>query len=130
MNITIDATEFLRGLRIADARVQRGARRGMAKMLAHLERLSKGLCPIRTGTLAATISGDPATIEIHGSAIEGRIVAGGGEAADYAIVQHERALHHTFPAEGVYPAKYVEQPLKSEARRAGETIAGEIRREP
>lgn len=128
-NLQLDAQQFLRGLNLAEARAQRGAKRGMALMLAHLERLSKAKCPVRMGTLAATISGDAKTIEVKTGSIEGRITAGGGEAADYAVVQHERELTHSFPQPGTYAAKFIEGPLVESAHLAGKVIAEEVKRE-
>ncbi len=122
-----DAREFLRGLSLADARVRRGAARGMQKLALEVERQAKELAPVETGTLAGTIAAgdvkaDPEKVEVE-------VAAGGGEAADYAVKQHEVPMHHTQPIEGVYPSKYMERPLQVVSRKAGAALAGEVRRE-
>jgi len=121
-----DASQFLRGLRLADAAVRRGAVRGVAKGLAHGERLGRQYCPVRTGTLAGTIVGDVAGIIATDTRIVGLLTAGGGEASDYALVQHEAVLHH---ADGTYAAKFIERPIKELKGKLGPVIAAEIRAE-
>jgi hypothetical protein len=102
---------------------------------AHSERLAKGLCPVDQsgrrpgGTLMATIAGDARTIRDDGEAIVGTLTAGGGEAADYAVRQHEQPLTHTHPTSGVYASKYVEGALKQLNGLAADIIAGEVRQE-
>lgn len=131
----VDASSFLRGLNLADIAAQRGARRGFALCLAHGEKLAKGYCPIDQsgkkpgGTLAATIAGDHRTIEVSGDKIEGKITAGGGEASDYAIKQHEDELNHTHPVAGTYASQYITKALAELAPLAPEVIADEIRKE-
>lgn len=126
--LTVNASAFLRGLRLADARASQAAKRGMAKVLLHTERLAKEAAPVESGTLAGTIVADPRDIEVSPQAIVGTITAGGGEASDYAIVQHEMPLRHSHPHSGVYASKYVEGPLQQVAPKAGQVIAAEVRR--
>jgi hypothetical protein len=133
--LTIDASQFLQGLDLADARAVRGCRRGMALSLADLERRCKQAAPIDQsgrkpgGTLAASIVGAADSIVVAPGRIEGKVAAGGGEAADYAITQHEAPLHHTHPTDGVYASKFIEQPLKEMTAKYGELVAGEARKE-
>lgn len=132
---TLDDTAFLRGLKLADARVARAVRRAFAKLLAQAERRAKELCPIDQrpraagGTLAATIQGDARTIEVTANRVTARLTAGGGEAADYAVRQHEEPLTHSHPVSGVYASKYVEQPIHELSRVAGAYVADEVRKE-
>ncbi|MCE5280209.1 MAG: hypothetical protein ABFD92_00055 [Planctomycetaceae bacterium] len=124
---SFDASEFLRGLDMANERVQHGARRGFVLSLAHLERKCKEAVPVETGTLAGTIVGAASTIQITPDGVAGHVAAGGGEAADYAIRQHEEPMQHSHPRPGVYAAKFVEGPLKAEGPKCMEVVADEIR---
>lgn len=131
----IDARRFLKGLSLADRRVMLGARRGVAKILAEWEKRAKRLAPVDQsgrkpgGTLAASITAHVDDIEAGPNRVQGKISAGGGEAADYAIRQHEATLRHTHPTSGVYASKYIEQPAKELDSVAGRTVADEIKRQ-
>ncbi len=127
--INFDPSAFLKGLDLADQRVRRGALRGMAKLLADGERRMKQAVPVETGTLAGTCVGDLQGIKADDQAVTGELTAGGGEASDYAVVQHEEPMQHTTPYEGVYAAKYVEGPLKELAPIAAGVLADEIKGE-
>ncbi len=135
MGKTFDDGRFLKGLNLADKRVRRGAVRGMALLLAHGEKRGKELCPIDQsgrkpgGTLAGTIKGDAKSIKVTDKRIVGQLTAGGGEASDYAVRQHEESLTHSHPTGGVYPSKFIETPLKELAGKAPGVLADEIRRE-
>jgi uncharacterized membrane protein YebE (DUF533 family) len=124
-----DASAFIKGLNLADARVQRGARRGMAMLLADGERRAKEHCPIESGTLAGTIVGSADSIKVTSQAVTGTLAAGGGEASDYAIKQHEVPMHHTHPTEGTYASKYIEKAIKELTPKAAPVFADEIKKE-
>jgi len=124
--MSIDPTTFLKGLDLADKIVRRAAVKGMRQLAAAGEERAKVLVPIETGTLAGTIRSEVSATETR---VEGRIVAGGGEASDYAIVQHEAELHHTHPVEGTYASKYVETPIKELTPKAASFLAEKIRNE-
>jgi hypothetical protein len=125
----IDATGFLRGLRLADERVRRGAARGIQRLMGRVEKRAKDLAPILTGTLAASIHADYAGMTVTDQEVSGRVAAGGGESADYAIRQHEEPMHHTHPVEGTYASKYMEKAVTETAGQAGPVIAEEVRKE-
>lgn len=125
---SFSATAFVRGLRLADSRVRKAARRALAIELARAEHRAKELCPIASGTLSASIAGDHRTIKETARGLTAELTAGGGEAADYAVVQHEQPLHHTFPTDGVYASKYIEIPIREASRTLGQTTADECRR--
>jgi hypothetical protein len=127
--LAFDASDFLAGLKLADLRVQRGGRRATALLLAQGEKRGKELCPIREGTLLATIEGDGRAIVVTDEKIEGRLMAGGGEAADYAVRQHEVPMAHSHPVSGVYASKYIETPMKELSTVGGQVYADEIRKE-
>jgi hypothetical protein len=135
MSTELDASDFLAGLNLADQRVRRGAKRAVAILLAHGEKLAKDLCPVDQsgrkpgGTLMATIAGDARTIKDDGEAITGELTAGGGEAADYTVKQHEQPLHHTHPRDGTYASKFIEGALKELNGLAADTIAQEVHKE-
>jgi hypothetical protein len=124
MGASFDPSQFLRRLNFADQVVRRAALRAMRELMGHGERRAKELVPILTGTLAGTIRSD---VHLQGERLEGRILAGGGEAADYAIRQHEEPMQHTHPVEGHYASKYVEQQLNELVAKAGPFLAGEIK---
>ena len=124
----INAVAFVRGLRLADSRVRKAARRGVAIELAKAEHRGKERCPIKTGTLSASITADIQGIQETADSITGTLTAGGGEAADYAVRQHEEPLHHTFPVDGVYASKFVEMPLREAMQSLPITVADECRR--
>jgi hypothetical protein len=126
---TFDASSFLKGLDLADRRVRAGGVRGMAMLLGRGEQRSKELVPVDTGTLAGTIVGDVQGIRADEKLIEGTLTAGGGEASDYAVRQHEEPLEHTHPEDGVYASKYIERPLKEISGIAASVMAAEIRKE-
>lgn len=127
MPANFDASEFLKGLDMALAAVKRGERRGMALMLAQTEKLAKEAVPIKSSTLGASICTDmPARFTVTDRECTGRIYAGGGEASDYSIYQHEETLHHTHPVDGTYPSKYIETPIKRLVPIFPEVMAGEI----
>jgi hypothetical protein len=129
MSDSFDASEFIKGLNLADVRVRKGDRRGVAKLLMHGERRAKELVPVLTGTLAGTIVGDVRGIQVSDQAVEGFLTAGGGEASDYAVIQHEVALNHTHPVAGCYASKYIERPLVELSRVAAGILAVEIQKE-
>lgn len=122
-----NASAFIAGLRLADSRVRTAARRAVAIELARAEHRAKELCPIRTGTLSASIEADIQGIEVSDREVTGTLTAGGGEAADYAVKQHEDILHHTFPEDGVYASKYIERPLQEARQSLPQTVARECR---
>jgi len=126
---SFDASKFLKGLNLADLRVRRGAARGVAKAMLKCEQHAKQDCPVETGTLAGTIHADVLNIKSTEASVSGVISAGGGEASDYAVYQHEHPLHHKFPFEGTYAAKYIEKPLIVLAPVCAGIIAAEIQRE-
>lgn len=78
------------------------------------------------GTLQRSIVAHVDRIEATSAGVHGVISAGGGEAGDYAIRQHEDVLHHTHPVEGAYASKYIEMPLKELDRVFPELLASQI----
>lgn len=132
---TFDDTQFLKGLKLADQATRRGVRRGFAKCLAHGEAQAKKYCPIDQrpkhagGTLQATIQGDAKSIEITDEKATGHLTAGGGEASDYAVRQHEETLTHSHPYSGRYPSKFIEKALQDVSLSAGAVVADEVRKE-
>jgi hypothetical protein len=129
MSSVFDPSAFFDGLRKARALYSKGAKRGMAMLLAHGERRAKELTPVKSGTLAGTVVGDPASIKITDAEVSAALAAGGGEAADYAIVQHEAELHHTHPNEGTYAAKFIEKAVLELKAKAGPTLAASMKME-
>jgi len=125
-----DGSAFIAGLKLADARVRKAVRRALAIELAKAEHRLKELAPIASGTLSASGAGDIKGIkeDVGGGGMHGLLTAGGGEASDYAVRQHEEVFHHRFPTDGTYASKYVETPLKEAVASLPVTVAAECRK--
>jgi len=118
---------FQAGLKNGHVRMRRGAMRGVQLVANHTERKCKEVCPVKHGTLAGSIVAGDARLD--GGQIKAGISAGGGEAADYAVRQHEVPMAHSNPHSGTYASKYIENPIKESKSKIGPTVAGEIKKE-
>lgn len=126
MSMEVDASEFLRGLDLANVAVRDAAARGMTEAMLDLERRAKEATPVDQGTLMRGIHARTNEIVAETDKIEG-VVATGAESSDYAIVQHEDVLQHTHPVAGTYAAKYMEKPLKEMSGRYARGIADRVK---
>ena len=128
-----NAEEFIGNLQRALAKHESVAREATAEMMLHIEREAKHDCPVDQsgrkpgGTLMASIRAEVDDIKIDRKGIEGTITAGGGEAADYALKQHEVPMAHSKPYAGVYASKYLENPMKRNIKKFAKHIAKKLR---
>jgi hypothetical protein len=98
------------------ARTQRNASAGLEKGLEHVLAEARKIVPLDEGTLERS-----GRVVMDGSRIEGAVTFD----TVYAVVQHEELSYKHLPGR---QAKYLEQPMTTEAPVVLAMIAAEIRR--
>ena len=117
MSLSDDVKRFQANLRQAQGKARAAAKRGLAKFANHVIGESQALCPVDTGTLAA--SGTVGDLEESGEKLSITI----GHNTTYAAAVHERLdVHHP---QG--QAKYLETAVRNNVPKAAEFIANEVR---
>ncbi|TYB50237.1 hypothetical protein FXF51_56775 [Nonomuraea sp. PA05] len=99
-----------------DARLEKGAVKGLGIALEHLLQASREEVPHEEGTLERS-----GTTSVDASALEGAV----SYDTPYAVIQHE-ALD--FKHDAGRKAKYLEDPFDAEAGTMNELIAAQVRR--
>ena len=94
--------------------------RGLTMAMEHVLQVSRELVPNEEGTLERS-----GRVVVDEAALTGAVTYGDGGAEDYAVVQHENLEYHH---PGGRQAKYLEQPMREEARVCAEMVAAQIRR--
>ena len=116
-------SDFDKAMRKTTVGVNRGVRLGVGQILLEIGARADELVPFDKGTLSRS---QTTTVQETGTTIEG-VIAYGGPAAPYALVQHEDAtLSHPPKSKGGSPVapgqgrgpKYLEFPSRQVGKRA------------
>lgn len=99
-----------------DARVEKGALKGLAVALEHLLQVSRDQVPHEEGTLERS-----GTVDVDAEESRGSV----SYDTPYAVIQHENL---DFAHDAGRKAKYLEDPLNEESGQMQALIAAQIRR--
>lgn len=129
--ITFDTSAFAKSLDKSIDHVLLGALTGVHDATDDLLDKARNEAPLEEGTLRMTAFSD---VKRNGDEVEGEVVFSAvnestkGERANYALILHEMERFKNPTTPGTRP-KYLERPLKANAKRYSRMIAAAVRRE-
>lgn len=131
MSIEFDFSAFERSLDEARKRIISAAKKGVVDAVDALLADSRDEAPLDTGTLRATAG---RSVEVDGDVVTGTVaysvteLSQSGERVEYALRLHEMGEYKNPTTAGTRP-KFLERPLKVNARKYRQMIADTIRKE-